>query len=144
MLDWLTIAQTAFNRDDQYSLLYNILVNHKDYYEVMQFTGLLDKNGKEIYEGDITRHERRDKPFSSKAKKVFVDCLVEWDDGISDAENKKNPASFNRNPGFHAYPINRSAKGANWGYNFSEFHDCEVIGNIYQTPELLTPPLPKE
>ena len=120
MLDWLTMSQTAFNRDDRYSLLYNILVNHKDYYEVMQFTGLLDKNSKEIYEGDIIQF----------AEKYFY--LVKFEDGkfvgyhANNDWGKWGDLYKLGEPGFDKY-------------------NYVVIGNIYQNPELLkNPSLPKE
>lgn len=86
---------------------------------IMQFTGLLDKNGKEIYEGDILSHF--DKTY-----------MVKWDERMAafQSENPKDSVD---------------ADFFNWGNVpsletngvFGKQGNCEVIGNIYQNPELL-------
>ena len=73
---------------------------------LMQFTGLLDKNGKEIYEGDIVKIGR-------------VKFVVEFRDGS-----------------FEIIGIN-VVSVAKISHDYS---NIEVIGNIYENPELLTPP----
>lgn len=72
--------------------------------ELMQFTGIKDKYGKEIYEGDVVKLDD-------------IICPITWDDGgfqmITDKQQGKSPAIQNRLKYF------------------------EVIGNIYENPELL-------
>ena len=71
---------------------------------VGQFTGLTDRNGVKIFEGDIVRYGQRGK--------------VEYNSGS---------AQFTLNFTNSTYE----------GFDKIPFCDCEVLGNIYDNPELL-------
>lgn len=75
---------------------------------LMQYTGLKDKNGKEIYEGDILGWES---------------------DSIPNAEVIYNQKDC------RFTPFSRSCPDDKWVFNGGE-----VIGNIYENPELLSFP----
>jgi uncharacterized phage protein (TIGR01671 family) len=74
----------------------------------MQFTGLTDKNGKEIYENDWCRAEFRDWNGITVVQGVILMDEYMWCLNFTD----------------DIYSINR-------------LHNFEVIGNIYENPELL-------
>jgi uncharacterized phage protein (TIGR01671 family) len=85
-------------------------------YVVQQFTGCYDKNGKEIYEGDIIHY------FHDDSYKVTSENLV----CVYDPSN----AWF----GF-AYNLEEPAEGYYW----QEIKNyCEVIANIFDAPHLLS------
>ena len=84
--------------------------------ELMQFTGLKDKkHKKEIYEGDIVRHQNG-----------FL-YVVEWDD-INACWYLRQPRREDGNVLEGVYT------GGIAGQNIWR---CEVIGNIFENPELI-------
>ena len=87
----------------------------------MQFTGLLDKNGKEIFEGDIVKGTM--KAGAGYQRKAGKECLYEI---------KKTCGGW----GYSSWLKQiTELKGDYRGY--PHFDECEIIGNIYETPELL-------
>lgn len=82
--------------------------------EVMQFTGLRDKNGKEIYEGDYLR-----------CKKYVGGNFVEHCYELGYVEFLHGAFGLHRKQGFY-----RPFK------DWLEDYELEVIGNIYEHPEL--------
>ncbi|RLF40883.1 MAG: hypothetical protein DRN18_04340 [Thermoplasmata archaeon] len=87
-------------------------INNSDaiMYDLMQYTGFKDKNGREIYEGDIVKGFYRNKEI--------IDKVIWWEKGCGwyvgyDDEEKCNVTAL------------------------CALEDIEVIGNIYENPELL-------
>src|SRR3989304_9140917 len=82
--------------------------NNNAEFEIMQYTGLKDKNGKEIYEGDILRTNEH------------IDFIV-WNE-------KKCGFSYSNDKSNMSLP--------QW-FEHGQYSGTEIIGNIYENPELL-------
>lgn len=90
-------------------------------YKIMQYTGLKDKNGVEIYEGDIVRLHNK-----WETKTPYI-SQVEGD--------LSTGAMVKQHPTFEELNLGSWRNLAS--YCVSQGCSCEVIGNIYENPELL-------
>ena len=77
---------------------------------LMQSTGLKDKNSKEIFEGDILDYKGRK-------------ALVRWHGSY---------ASF-----IYRFVDELQKRNTEWRLLYLAYMKCEIIGNVYENPELL-------
>ena len=92
---------------------------------LLQYTGLKDKNGKEIYEGDL------------------LNTKTTFENNLCDSRYQENTivkVSFDKGQFINEFTKNNLYDEIRIisSYIFDLWTDYEVIGNIYENPELLT------
>lgn len=81
-----------------------------DYERIMMSTGLLDKNGKEIFEGDIVDYNGRK-------------AVIKWHGSY---------ASF-----IYRFIDEPQTRKPEWNILYLAYMKFEIVGNIYENPEFL-------
>lgn len=87
-----------------------------------QYTGLKDKNGKEIYEGDLLKADDQIRPYE-----VLYRCAKFM------IERQMHPNFGDKDYGWIIADLTES----HYFDGDEKVKDCEVIGNIYENPDLI-------
>jgi len=113
------------NSDDGYLDYFPLrsLLEHNCPFIWMQYTGLKDKNGKEIYEGDIVRfYQCRDKKGG-----VWLSLYKDYREWFGEIIFKEG-----------RFEIGNTKYIGKSNIEEKKVDSWEIIGNIYENPELLT------
>jgi len=119
----------GFLETDRYKGFITPLTSTGDKYQIpesSQFTGLKDKNGKEIYERDIVKMIDSPSNWTFKGDEKETLWEVVFENGMFIPKNGET--YYNDFEDCYGEEI---FLGNNWSY-------YEVIGNIYENPELLS------
>ena len=98
------------NRDDGFDIEPTF-----DSVVLMQFTGIADRNGVDIYEGDLIKNQH------GRTAEVAWNKFIASFDSEFVSDDGSAPPHQDKSHGFH---------NASWRY------EVEVIGNIYESPDI--------
>lgn len=102
-------------------------INYYTDYEWNQYTGLKDKNGKEIYEGDIIKVLRK---HWNNCRKEYLEKITEEIGEVVFYKNLQVSLKTKEKEGTLYQPFL-------WIFEDEEDHQIEIIGNVYENKDLL-------
>ena len=156
MIDYYQIVSINFDKDGVCGIDGWIPIKNGDEWEqelyqidkqnivLMQWTGLTDKNGKDIYEGDVVKYEE-----TVLLNGELVDGKVPIEKPHIVTEIKENYEYWDGKIGTQIwghilisvndlFGLHQDEWSSYYGYESAEgLQEGEVIGNVFQNPELL-------